>query len=96
MHRARAVTRARNYSLCCTLHVDTKSLGTDLIQTGESLSRGINFPKQSPALRSLLRLQKSDGPFFVNQVASAIFAGSCALSDQFDDLRGCERRVERK
>ena len=48
------------------------------------------------ALPSLVRLHESDGPLFINQVVSAIFTGGCALPDELDDLRGVERRVERK
>src|SRR5208282_3321045 len=57
---------------------------------------GQGFTPSFRTTTSLLRLQKSDGPFFVNEVASAILAGAGALPDELDDLRGRERRVERE
>ena len=48
------------------------------------------------ALHSLFCMEESDGPFFVDQVAAAILTGGCALPDEFDDLRRCERWVKGK
>lgn len=50
----------------------------------------IRFPERAACY------SQSHGALFVDEMAPAVLAGGCALSDELDHLSGCKRRIEDK